>query len=277
MKLLAIAVISSLSAMAQSLDVNEIMARVAHNQTRSQEARREYTYHQKQLLRFNRGGGKIAREEHREYNVTPQAHGFHKELAQFEGKYENKGQYVSYDRPGHTYKELDIDGELINEMSEEMTNDRKSRDGIAADLFPLTEHQQHNYNFKLIGRENYRGSDVYRVKFEPKPHQQFDQAVWKGEALIDTTEFQPVYVHTSMAPKIPMAVKVLLGTNIHGLGFAVSYQRFEDGVWFPVSYGGEFEVRAVFFYKRKISVSMSNSDFRRTHVDSSVTYVSQDR
>jgi len=277
MKLLAIAAIGTFGAAGQSLDVNEIMARVAHNQTRSQEARREYTYHQNQLLRLNHGGGKIAREERREYDVTPQAQGFHKELAHFEGKYESKGQYVPYDKPGYTYKELDIDGELINEMSEEMTNDRKSRDGIAADLFPLTEHEQVKYNFKLLGREKYRGSDVYRVKFEPKPKQEFDEAAWKGEALIDAEEFQPLLVHTSQAAKIPMAVKMLLGTNIHGLGFSVTYQKFEDGVWFPVSYGGEFEVRAVFFYKRKISVSMSNSQFRRTQVNSSVTYVSQDR
>jgi hypothetical protein len=253
------------------------MARVARNQTHSQEARREYTYHQKQLLRMLRGGGKVAREERREYDVTPAAHGFQKELAHFEGRYEFKGSYVPYDRPGYTYKELDIDGELIHEMSEEMTNDKHSRDGISADLFPLTGHEQRKYNFQLVRREKYRGSDVYRVKFEPKPHQEMDEAAWKGEALIDTAEFQPVFVQTSLATKIPLAVKTLLGTNIHGLGFAISYQKFEDGVWFPVSYGGEFEVRAVFFYKRKISVSMTNADFRRTHVDSSVTYVSQDR
>ncbi|HKA01004.1 MAG TPA: hypothetical protein VKE70_31040 [Candidatus Solibacter sp.] len=277
MKLLAIAAIWTAGAAAQSLTVGEIMERVAHNQTRSQEARREFTYHQNQLLRMTRSGGKLAREEKREYDVTPAAHGFHKELAHFEGKYESKGRYVSYDRPGYTYKEMDIDGELIHEMSEEMTNDKQSRDGLSRDLFPLTEREQHKYNFQLLRKEPFRGHEVYRVKFEPKPHQEADEAAWKGEALIDAAEFQPVFVQTSLAPKIPMAVKVLLGTNIHGLGFAVSYDKFEDGIWFPVSYGGEFEVRAVFFYKRKISVSMSNTDFRRTRVNSSVTYVSQDR
>ena len=43
-------------------------------------------------------------------------------------------------------------------------------------------------------------------------------------------------------------------------------------MWFPVSYGGEFEIRAVFFYKRTISVAMVNGDFKRTSVNSSVTY-----
>ncbi|MEO8595660.1 MAG: hypothetical protein ABI759_20240 [Candidatus Solibacter sp.] len=77
--------------------------------------------------------------------------------------------------------------------------------------------------------------------------------------------------------RIPAAVKVLLGTDIKGLGFNVTYQKFEDGVWFPVSYGGEFEVRAVFFYKRKISVNMTNTGFRRTKVDSSVTYLANEK
>ena len=59
----------------------------------------------------------MAREEHREYDMTPNAHGVGKELLRFEGKYEYKGKYVGYDRPGYTYKEMDIDGELIDDLS----------------------------------------------------------------------------------------------------------------------------------------------------------------
>jgi hypothetical protein len=36
-------------------------------------------------------------------------------------------------------------------------------------------------------------------------------------------------------------------------------------------------VRAVFFYKRKISVSMVNSDFRRTDVSSKIAYAIEDK
>jgi hypothetical protein len=277
MKLLVIFGIFAAGAAAQTLDVAEIMTRVAHNQTQSQEARGRYTYHQKQLLRMNRGSGKLAREERREYDVAPAPRGSQKELTHFEGKYEHKGKYVPYDGPGYQYKEMDIDGELIDEMSEEMTNDKHTRDGLGSDLFPLTEKEQHKYTFQFKGSEQFHGREVYRVKFAPKPHQDFDEAAWKGEALIDAAEFQPVFVQTRLASRIPLAVKMLLGSDIKGLGFSVSYQKFEDGVWFPVSYGGEFEVRAVFFYKRKISVAMTNTDFRRTQVNSSVTYVSQDR
>jgi hypothetical protein len=152
-----------------------------------------------------------------------------------------------------------------------MTNHQNSRDGIDQDLFPLTYHQQLKYVLKLLGVETYRGREVWRVSFAPR-HGKVEDAGWKGEALIDQAEYQPLFVATNLAFQMPLLVKTLLGTDIKGLGFSVAYQKFEDGVWFPVSYGGEFEVRAVFFYKRTISVSMVNSDFKRSSVNSTVTY-----
>ena len=41
--------------------------------------------------------------------------------------------------------------------------------------------EQRKYNFKLLAAEQYRGRGVYRIGFEPKPHQEFDKAAWKGE------------------------------------------------------------------------------------------------
>ena len=278
MKLASLLAVLASAAAAQTPEiapgVASIMERVGKNQAESQELRKQYTFHQRQLLRMHRGNGKMAREEHREYEVSPGAHGVAKELAHFDGQYEYKGRYVSYDHPGYEYKGMDIDSDLINSLSDDMTDDTDSRDGIGCDLFPLTAEEQVKYRFKLLGAEQYRGRAVYRVAFEPKPHQDFD-ASWKGEALIDAAEYQPVMVHTNLAIKIPRAVKTLLGTDIKGLGFSVSYQKFEDGVWFPVSYGGEFEVRAVFFYKRKISVNMSNTEFRRANVNSNVIYMAE--
>jgi len=267
-------------ALAQPPDIDQIMTRVALNQAKSQDSRQDWVYNQRQVLRMIRGSGTLAREEQREYLIVPKRRHIEKQLTKFEGRYADRGKEGSYDKPGYHYKDLDIDGELLDEMSNEMTNDEKSPDGIARDLFPLTYHQQLKYSFQLKGAESYRGREVYRVAFEPKPHMHPDNEddfLWKGEALIDAAEYQPVLVNTSMATRIPMAVKILLGTNIRGLGFSVSYQKFADGVWFPVSYGGEFDVRAVFFYKRKISVSMVNSDFRRADVTSNIAYAIEDK
>jgi len=259
----------------QMPDIEQIMSRVGRNQAKSQDLRKNFTYHQKQLLRMNYGNHKLARQEKREYDVTPDVRGVKKELTRFEGRYPYKGKEVPYDRPGYHYKSVDIDGDLINSMSEDMTNDKNSRDGIDHHLFPLTYHQQLKYDFKLIGSETYRGREVYRVSFAPKHGKGIEEADWKGEALIDQAEYQPVFVSTRLAFQMPLLVKTLLGTDIKGLGFSLAYGKFEDGVWFPVSYGGEFEVRAVFFYKRTISVSMVNSDFKRSLVNSIVTYQTQ--
>jgi hypothetical protein len=272
----SLALLAALCALAaEPANVAQIMARVGANQETTRDARQLYVYRQEQLLRMHRGNGQLAREERAEYMVMPAKQGSEKQLAKFAGKYEFKGKYVAYDQPDYHYKGVDIDGDLIHDMAEDMMNDKKSRDGLGKDLFPLTAEEQRKYDFRLVGTELYRGRSAYRVAFQPRPnaHHDEDGTSWKGEALIDTEEYQPVLVVTSLAEKVPLLVKTLLGTDIKGLGFSVTYQKFAGGVWFPVSYGGEFEVRGLFFYKRKISVSMRNSDFRKTDVNSTVVYV----
>jgi len=257
-----------LPALAAEPTVDQIMARVAENQTRAQEMRRAYVYTQKVLARFTRGNGKLAREEKHEYLVTPTPDGVDKKLAHFEGKVERHGQFIPYDEPGKEMKDLDIDGDLIRDMVNDMTGDKDTKDGLGHDLFPLTAKEQEKYAYTLEGKEVYRGHQVYRISFLPKPHADAD---WKGEALIDVEECQPLLITTKFTG-VPAAVKILLGTDIKGLGFSVTYQKFDDGLWFPVSYGGEFHIRAVFFYSRNMSISMVNSGFTRANVSSRVVY-----
>jgi hypothetical protein len=259
-----------LPALAEEPTVDRIMARVAENQARAQDMRRAYVYNQKILARFHRTNGKLAREEKLEYLVTPTPGGVEKKLTHFEGKVGRNGGFVTYDEPGKEIKDLDIDGDLIKDMVNDMTADKDSKEGIGHDLFPLTAAEQVKYIFTLEGKEVYRGKPIYRVSFRPKPHA--EDADWKGDALIDAAEFQPLTVNSKFATHIPMAVKVLLGTDIKGLGFSVNYEKFDDGLWFPVSYGGEFHIRAVFFYARNMSISMVNSGFTRAKVSSRIAY-----
>lgn len=275
MKLICLVFATAGIVQGQPADVNAIMSQVGINQAKAEEARDLYVYTQKQLLRFTRSNGKLAREERREYLVTPHLHQTQKKLVHFEGKYVEHGEVFPFDKPHYEHKGLDLDAEFIDSMSRGMTNDSKARDGIGRDLFPLTYHQQLKYDFKLLGVERYQGREVYRISFTPKPH--MEDADWKGEALIDKAELQPVAVTTDLAFKIPLLVKTLLGTNIKGLGFTLTYQKFENGVWFPASYGGEFEVRGVFFYKRTMSISMSNSDFHKLDVKSTIAYQTGDQ
>lgn len=261
---------SALAVAAEEPSVDRIMARVAENQARSQEMRRAYVYNQKVLARFHRTNGKLTREEKIEYLVTPTPDGIEKKVTHFEGVYEQKNKMVSFDEPGKTHGDLDIDGDLMQDMVKDMTGDKESKDGIAHDMFPLTAKEQEKYLFTLEGQDSYRGRPVYRVSFRPKPHA--EDAEWKGEAVIDASECQPVMITTKLAWHVPMAVKVLFGTDIKGLGFTVTYDKFDDGLWFPVSYGGEFHVRAVFFYARNMSINMVNSGFTRAKVSSKIAY-----
>lgn len=264
---------------AQTPAVNSIMSQVGINQAKSREQRAQWIYRQKQTLRMVRGSGKLAREEHREYAVLPDRRGVKKELTNFDGKYARHGTYISYDKPGYEYKGMDLDGSLIGQMSDDLTNDKDSVDGIESDLFPLTYHQQLKYVFRLEGGlEEYRGHQVWKVEFEPKRRASIidgddeGNGSWKGEALIDVQELQPVAITTNLAWKMPAAIRILLGTNIRGLGFSLSYRKVADGVWFPVSYGGEFEVTGLFLYRRTMSISLVNSDFRHADVSSQIAF-----
>jgi hypothetical protein len=149
-----------------------------------------------------------------------------------------------------------------------------SADGIPYDLFPLTAREQRKYSYQMEGSETYHGRQVYRIGFRPNRQrdEDGDEGCWKGETLVDAMEFQPVLVTTDLTAKVPMAVRILLGTNVRGVGFTVSYQRMPDGIWFPTGFGGEFELHALFFYKRTVSVNVKNSDFRRADVVSSLAF-----
>ena len=280
MKLLLLT-LAAVSAAAQSPPIDDIMRSVALNQAKSQDLRTSYLYRQKQVLKAVRGNGKVAREEHREYDIAPKLRGNASTLVAFDGKYEFHDQFIPYFKPGYQYKGTDIDGQLLDSFSKDMMRDSRARDGIDGSLFPMTYHQQLKYNFKLIAKETYRGRPVYRVAFEPKKKPGLDDldngGIWKGEVLIDAEEYQPINVHTDLAWKAPLWLKTALGTNFRGIGFTVTYQKFADGLWFPVSYGGEFEIRAVFFYKRTFTVAMTNSDFRHTDVTSNVAYALEDK
>lgn len=60
------------------LTADAIMARVAANQDRSQELRREFVYQQHIHILTHKPGGKLLREETADYDVTPLPEGTEK-------------------------------------------------------------------------------------------------------------------------------------------------------------------------------------------------------
>lgn len=259
----------SLSAQTQ-LTADEIMTRVATNQDRAENLRSQYVYEQKVRVASRRTNGKLARMETTTYSVFPTPTGVEKHVKAVEGRYWDKGAYIDFH--GEPVPNLDsIDGDLVHDILREDLADDKSKSGLGHDLFPLTTSEQKKYRFKLAGSGTSAGRDVYRISFAPSDRNDF---TWAGDALIDSTEFQPVSVNTKLSRKLPLLVRTMLGTDLPGLGFNVEYRRFDDGVWFPVSFGTEFRLRAVFFLNRNITISLENSGFQRAKVDSKIQYSS---
>lgn len=257
----------TVSATAADLTAVEIMARVATNQDRAVALRRTFVYQQQMVVATRHVNGKLAREEKADYAVTPGSKEAEKKLVSITGKYQRKGEYVDF--KGQPVPDSGtLDGSLIQSFRDDLLNE-KTKDGIGKDLFPLTTEEQKNYRFELKGRKHVQGRDTYIIAFSPADE---DDLAWAGEAWIDADEFQPVRVFTHLSKRMPFFVRNMMGTDLPGFGFNVQYVRVDKDVWFPASFGSEFRLRAVFFIKRDISMSMQASGFKQTKVDSQLKY-----
>jgi hypothetical protein len=244
-----------------TLTAEAIMARVAANQDRSEALRKHYVYKQQIRILTQKPGGKLMREETADYNVLPTPDGTKKKLTLLTGRYWHKGKYEQFTgKP--TPEEDSFDGDLINDLRDDLSDDR-AKDGLAKRWFPLTSEEQKGYDFKLLGQEVQQGRSVYHISFQPKEK---DDLPWAGEVYVDAAEFEPVRVFTKLARRVPLMIRTLLGIDVPGVGFDVVYQRQADGVWFPATLGSEFRIRAKFVVNRQVSVSLENSAFEHTHV-----------
>lgn len=274
LRLIPILFLAALYARTASADdlptADAIMARVATNQDSSEKLRSQYIYQQHIQIITRKTSGKVLREETADYHVVPKPDHTERTLQQLTGRYWHKGKYETFS--GEPVPEPDsTDGDLIHDFREDLTND-ESKDGLARDLFPLTSEEQKNYKFRLIGPDLFEGRQSYHIAFTPKDDDDVD---WAGEAYIDAQEFQPMYVFTKLSRRLPFGVRTFLGTDLPGIGFAVHYRRQEDGVWFPVSLGSEFRIRALFFFNRNMTVSLENKAFEHTHVQTKIVGATQ--
>jgi len=259
------------------LTAQDIMARVAANQDAAEAERSHYIYVQHAHV-ISRKGKTIMCEETTDSRVTPSGSGSQQQLLTLDGRLLRKHRYIPYTTlptknddaaaPKSEHEDFggDMDRDIVENMRRNLTNS-KTKDGLGKGLFPLTSEIQQHYQFRLLGREQKNGRDVYHLSFRPKDK---DDYSWKGDAYIDTAAYQPVLVRTAMSRKIPFAVRTLLGTSLPGLGFTVIYAPQPDGVWFPISFGTEFKLHVLFFLNREIVINAENRDFVKTHVTSQI-------
>ena len=277
------AALSSLLLLTDTPDANEIMKRMAASVEASIEARRHYVYSQTVKARLLRPNSRVARQETRKYTAAPGVDRTEKTLVSLQGEYhKSTTEIIKYDKPGFEKGGLDIDGDLLRDLVDELVNDKKSRDGIPHDLFPLSTKDLPAYTFTFKDQTEVKGRKAYAIAFQPA-HKSMcvnlggdddcgQDRPWKGEVLVDAEEFQPVRIYTDLAFKMPWGVKVFLGTNIRQVGFSVAYSRLEPNVWFPVSYGTEFKLDVLFGYHRVITLALDSTDFRRGEAKSEIRF-----
>lgn len=251
---------------AAPLTADAIMARVGANQDRTELARKQYVYRQHIHVVTRKTSGKLMREETTDYHMVPQEDKTQRQLEKLTGKYWGKGKYVEFSgEPAPN--EDSLDASLVNDMRDDLV-EPKSKDGIGQHLFPFATEKLSKYVFHLVGRETFQGRDAYRVSFTPSNKDDLD---WAGEAYVDATDFEPIYVYTKLSRRIPFAVRTLLGTDLPGVGYSLHYEKQPGGVWFPKTYGTEFTLHVLFVFNREVSVSLDNRDFQQTHVETKIT------
>ncbi len=254
----------------QTPDLDALMARVAANIEKTVPARRHYVYTQKIHARVLRSNSKVAREERREYLITPREDTTERKLVHLSGRYQKKGKELTYDSPAHTEQDKGFDAELLEEMVEDVVDDENSRHGIDLDHFPVRTKDLEYYQFTRHEERVVEGRRVVRVGFAPKA-KSWDH-LWAGETLVDLEDEFPLQIQTKMNRKLPFAVRALLGTDVSQLGFSVTFTRLEKDVWFPRSYGTEFRLKLLFGFNRVVALSMETGEFRKAGAQSTLTY-----
>jgi hypothetical protein len=99
--------------------------------------------------------------------VIPFATGTEKKLVSFQGEYRKGKQSVTYQEPVRNDQDAGIDGELLQELTEELVNAKTARDGIPHNLSPLRSADLPAYKFTMKGELQYQGRRTYRIAFEP--------------------------------------------------------------------------------------------------------------
>ena len=129
-----------------------------------------------------------------DYLVVPGAEAATKKLTALTGKYRQKDKYIDYS--GEQAPDHDSLDDLVSDLRTDLVNQRRTKDRIATNLFPLASKEQEKYVFKVLAEEVMNGRNTYHIAFRPKDK---SDTVRKGEALIDAEEFQPVTVFTKLA------------------------------------------------------------------------------
>ncbi|MCW5964195.1 MAG: hypothetical protein KIT83_09155 [Bryobacterales bacterium] len=254
--------------------MEDVLRAVRMQQEQGQAERQRWMFDQHILVRLLRGKGELAREEVRRYRVRPGAKGEERDLLSLDGKVAIKGKLYPYTDPEYRTGNIDLDGEIAESFATEMLFVKDLEDGDDDSMYPLSRLMMERHRFTSHGKATYQGRSVYRFTFAPNPKGKGKDkhGFWEGEVLVDCDALAPVLVVTHQARNLPVVVRTLLGTNVQQFGYKLEYAEMPDGTWFPSRYSGEFSLRVLFGYSRRIALSARNENFERASAETEIHY-----
>ncbi len=160
---------------------NEIMARVAENQDKAVSLRGEFVYQEQVNIATRHFNGKLAREEKAAYDIAPGAKTSEHKITAISGSCEDKGHVILF-RGEPRPRPDSLDADLIDSFRDDLLNSQ-NRDGVAANLFPLTTDEQKKYRFELLGHKQIEGRDSYQIGLARRM-----QKTWTGRARLGSMQ-----------------------------------------------------------------------------------------
>jgi hypothetical protein len=182
-------------------ETRALMQRVAENLEKASAARSNYIYMQSSHARLLRSKSKVAREEKRTYRVTPQPGRTEFLLTSFAGTYWKGKEPIPYNSPDFRVKDMDLDGELLEDFAADHIARPNSKDGIGFQQFALRKQDIADYHFHLLREERVDGRKAVTIRLEPRV-KDWDH-LWSGEATIDLEDEFPIRLASEMNRKLP--------------------------------------------------------------------------
>ena len=244
------------------------MAKVAANQDRSEQARKQYVYRQHIHVVTRKTNGKLMREETTDYQMVPQADKTHRQLEKLTGKYWDKHKYIEFSgepcprhgqprcRPGQGHARRPDRTEVERRIRAEPVS-----------VFDEEAARLHASSWLVVRRSKDTMPTASALRRPTRA--EYD---WAGEAYIDAADFEPIYVYTKLSRKLPFAVQNACWAptfRASDTACVTKSSRAECG--FRRLTAPSLRLHVLFFLNREMMVSLDNKDFQQTHVETKIT------
>ena len=220
-------------------DSDVFLDAVRQNLTRSQEAQRQFSYHERRTeLNFN-PFGRLGTGGTRTFEYTPAADG------------------MGFDR-----RLLERDGQRVPDAPAERVGRRMSRGRAIVDDVAATLDVKIDRRDMLDGREAIVAVFMPKANAKPTTREGRIAKAFKGSIWIDEESKEVARIEATAIDDISFGYGLLARLN-EGSSVTVRRQHIEQGIWLPVSIRFTGEGRALLLRKLVVNYALDWFDYRR--------------